>query len=102
MLARRMQDAREAGADRVRVLHLSPAGNRALHRVTAPALRRFGGDALKLFRALLDRPDDFVGASIKDAFGPDLAAVDPDASDWAEYLRRRYAFLDLTAAQKPA
>jgi hypothetical protein len=38
MLAFQMQAAHEDGAERVRVLHIAPSENRALHTVTAPAL----------------------------------------------------------------
>ncbi|MFC7738941.1 hypothetical protein ACFQX4_24820 [Roseomonas sp. GCM10028921] len=59
-LAFRMQAAHENGAERVRVLHISPSANHALHRVTAPVLRRFGDDAFEVFRSLLVCPEDFV------------------------------------------
>ena len=95
MLAWRMQEAREDGADRVVVLHVSPRQNAGLHRVTAPALKRFGDDAFAAFRAVLVRPEDFVAASTEDLFGPLLAEATADAEHaaWADYLRRRYTFL---------
>ena len=95
MLAWRMQDAQEDGADRVLVLHLSPRQNAKLHRVTAPALKRFGDDAFAAFRAVLVRPEDLVAVSTEDLFGPLLteAAADPGNAAWADYLRRRYTFL---------
>ena len=92
MLASEMQKAREQGADRVRVLHIGPAGNRALTKVTSPALQRFGDNAFQVFRSLLIRPDDFVNRSTEDLFGPyiaELAQSDP----WSAYLARRYAFV---------
>lgn len=60
MLAYRMEAAQEAGSTRVRVLHISPAGNSALHRVTSPRLRVFGSDAFTVFRSRLMNPDQFV------------------------------------------
>ena len=95
MLAWRMQDAQEDGADRVLVLHLSPRQNAKLHRVTAPALKRFGDDAFAAFRAVLVRPEDFVAAATEDLFGPLLVAATADVGHaaWADYLRRRYTFL---------
>lgn len=95
MLAWRMQEAREDGADHVMVLHVSPRQNTKLHRVTAPALKRFGGAAFAAFRAVLVRPEDFVAVSTEDLFGPLLAEAAGDAGHaaWADYLRQRYTFL---------
>jgi hypothetical protein len=83
-------EASDPKIDRVRVLHLSPSGNRALHRVTSPVLRRFGDDAFDVFRSLLANPRDFVSLSIENAFSP-LAAW-PEA-DWYPWLRNRYSSL---------
>jgi hypothetical protein len=91
MLAQGMQEAREDGTDRVRVLHISPASNRALHKVTAPALRRFGDDAFEAFSAVMVRPEDFIARSTEEVFGPALASAPGDP--WAAYLTDRYSFL---------
>jgi len=91
MLAFRMQAAGEDGAERVRVLHISPAGNTALHAVTSPALARRGADAFEVFRSLLVRPEDFVPRSTEALFNPLIDA--PDAGGWGEYLRDRYRFM---------
>jgi hypothetical protein len=88
-----MQQARVGGAERVRVLHISPSGNRALHKVTAPALRRFGDDAFEVFRSLLVRPDNFVSISTEAAFGPLLSGSELRGDAWAQYLTDRYTFL---------
>lgn len=92
LLAFQLQRAGADGAARVRVLHISPRGNRALHRVTAPALQQFGDDAFAVFRSLLAESTDFVSRSTEDIFGPLIAALPPDDA-WASYLRRRYRFL---------
>ncbi|MEQ9145444.1 MAG: hypothetical protein RLO08_13915 [Parvibaculaceae bacterium] len=99
MLAWRMERAREDGADRVTVLHLSPAGNRTLHRVTSPRLRERGDDVFEVFRSLLAHPDDFTGTTIERAFRPVLTAghADPAIVEWAAYLRRRYSYVNGTA-----
>jgi len=76
--------------DRARVLHLSPSGNRALHDVTSPALRRFGDDAFAVFRSLLTDPEDFIDMSVEDAFAP--LATWPEA-DWYAWLQDRYVSL---------
>jgi hypothetical protein len=95
MLAWRMERAREDGADRVFVLHISPCANLALHRVTAPAMRGFGDDAFQIFRSLLVRPDDFVSRTTEQVFGAALAAkhANPEGAAWAAYLTDRYSFL---------
>jgi hypothetical protein len=76
--------------DRVRVLHLSPSGNRALHAVTSPALRRFGDDAFSVFRALLTNPEDFIDMPIERAFAP---LADWPEADWYPWLQERYSSL---------
>ena len=98
MLAFQMQAAHEDGADRVRVLHIAPSENIALHKVTAPALRGFGNDAFGVFRMLLERPDDFISCSTKAVFGMALSKVDGEARSWADYLLGRYSFLSVPGA----
>ena len=88
MLAMQMEKARELDAEQVRVIHISPSMNRDLHKVTAPALRRFGDDAFTVFRELLIDPSAFVSWSIEDLFGPLVAHSD---TAWADYIRSRYA-----------
>lgn len=95
MLAWRMEKEREGDSDKVRVLHISPIGNKALHRVTAPALRLFGNDVFDVFRAALDQPDRFVARATHDVFGPFVDGVvqNDESKDWADYLRLRYGDL---------
>jgi hypothetical protein len=93
MLACYMQEAREDGIERVRVLHISPAANTALRKVTAPALRQFGDSAFLAFPAVLSRPDDFVSVATEEVFAPPLASTGPETEEWADYLRERYGFL---------
>ncbi len=93
MLAFQMQAAGEDGTERVRVLHISPTSNHALHAVTAPALRSRGGDIFEVFRTLLVRPDDFVSRSTAAVFGKALSEAEGEAGPWADYLLGRYSFL---------
>jgi hypothetical protein len=95
MLACRMEKARESGAEEVVVLHLSPAGNHALRRVTSPALKRFGNDAFKVFSDLLANPRRFRACTIERAFATALikAGRDSQGQAWASYLLDRYDFL---------
>ncbi|TGU93181.1 hypothetical protein EN794_032490 [Mesorhizobium sp. M00.F.Ca.ET.151.01.1.1] len=92
MLASRMQAVQEDGAERVRVLHIAPAGNRRLTRVTSPAMRPLGENAFKVYRSLLVSPDDFISHPTESLFSP-LIAEAPVDDGWGAYLRDRYAFL---------
>lgn len=92
ILASRMQAAKEDGAERVRVLHIAPAANRRLPRVTSPALRPLGDNAFTVYRSLLVNPDDFISRSTETLFSP-LITEAPVDYGWANYLRDRYAFL---------
>ncbi len=89
MLAHQMQRAHEAGADSVRVLHISPAANRPLHKVTAEKLRPYSDDAFKAFKKVMVSPTDFIEWSTEALFAPLLA----DATPWSRYLLDRYDFL---------
>lgn len=93
MLAFQMQRAKEDGADRVRVLHVAPAANLALRKVTSPALTRFGDHAFAVFKSLLVFPEDFVSRSTESLFGPFMSDDSKDGNRWASYLAHRYMFL---------
>jgi len=95
ILAWQMMRAHEDGADRVRVLHIAPRANRALHKVTSPALRRLGNDAFEVFRSVLVEPDDFLTRATEDVFSKFVMAEheEPFAREWSEYLRERYSGL---------
>jgi hypothetical protein len=97
MLAFQMQKAREHGADRVRVLHISPKANTALRKVTAPSLRRFGDDTFDVFRSVLTQPDAFVSRSTEDLMGA-LVGKLGEEDEWSSYLARRYAFISPAAS----
>jgi hypothetical protein len=90
ILALRMQAAKEDGAERVRVLHVAPAGNWRLRRVTSPALRALGEDAFAVFGGLLADSESFVSRTTEALFAP-LIADAPAGDAWAGYLRDRYA-----------
>jgi hypothetical protein len=96
ILAFQMEKARESGTNRVRVLHVSPSGNRPLHTVTSPALSRFGTDAFDVFRNMLVDSDAFVSRTIEQVFGPLVTELAEDP--WAIYLAHRYTFLAPTDA----
>jgi hypothetical protein len=95
ILAARMQGAKEDGTERVRVLHVAPAGNWRLRRVTSPALRVLGDDAFAVFRGLLADPESFVSHSTEALFGP-LVDAAPADDPWAAYLRDRHGVTTLS------
>lgn len=80
--------------DRVRVLHLSPAGNRALHHVTSPRLAALDvgqvKDAFVAFRSCLQHPASFIDRPIELAFGPISQWQD---AGWWQSLAARYPAL---------
>ncbi|TPL71387.1 hypothetical protein [Mesorhizobium sp. B2-3-15] len=92
MLASRMQAVQEDGAERARVLHIAPAANRRLTRVTSPAMRPLGDNAFKVYRSLLIETDNFISRSTESLFSPLIDDASTDDA-WAKYLRNRYAFL---------
>jgi hypothetical protein len=93
MLAFQMQRAREDGAERVSVLHVSPHGNLAIHAITAPALKGRGSDdVFEAFRGILVRPEDFTSVALEDAFGSTL--MEHRAEPWAAYLLDCYGVAD--------
>lgn len=99
LLAWRMQvEGREYGADRVRVLHLSPRANRAFERVTSPGLsKRFpAGKATQVWRSLLRDRDAFTPVAIEDAFAPLLRASADGLDEWRDFIRGRYAWAGWT------
>ena len=97
MLAWHTQE-KDPTVDRARVLHLSPSGNRPLHAVTSPNLRRFGDDAFDVFKGLLVDPGAFIGKTIEAAFAP---LADWPEADWYSWLVERYAFLAATPEDRP-
>lgn len=88
------QIERHADFDVVRVLHLSPGGNRALHLITAPKLQVVDGvahdDAFDAYRSTLVEPSAFLNVPTERAFAP--LACWPEAS-WCETLVERYPSL---------
>jgi hypothetical protein len=92
MLAWRMGLAREDGARRVRVLHISPRGNQVLHKVTSPGLQRLGHDAFQVFGSVLVEPTDFLSRTTDEVFGKLVMAEHGElaAREWSAYLLDRY------------
>jgi hypothetical protein len=103
MLAWQIERHPRSGFDRVRVVHISPSGNRALHAVTAPRLRSIAGvdysDAFDAYRACLTYPEDFLERSIERAFAP---LSNWSEADWLPALADRYPSLTTIAPRDPA
>lgn len=95
MLAWQIEKRCRESFDAVRVLHLSPSGNQALHQITSPGFARLADpphdDAFKAFRASLTHPEHFIERAIETAFAP-LADWPEMAESWT-YLRERYPSL---------
>lgn len=95
LLAWRMAEERqECGADRVRVLHLSPRANTDFKRVTSPPLAERYPDAkaTELWRSLLQDPSRFTPAAVEDAFAPLLNGPGHGElhAAWQAYMGERY------------
>lgn len=96
LLAWRMEETGlEHGADRVRVLHLSPSANAEFERVTAPALayRNHGVKATSLWQSLLVDASKFTPVSIERAFLPLIEHGDECLAEWRRYTRERYGWV---------
>jgi hypothetical protein len=101
MLAWRMERSHENGAERVRVLHIHPKANKALHTITSQKIaeavgHEAGDDAFVAFSKLLapsaDGADRFVSRTTESLFGPFLGEASEGAA-WRTYLRDRYDFV---------
>jgi hypothetical protein len=90
LLAAALEKHRVLGAERVRVVHISPAINHELHRVTSPALQVYGDDVFEVWRSALARPDRFVQMSTGAMFTQRWAARHPSIAPWWDYVSRRY------------
>ncbi len=89
MLAYRMET--HGCADRVRVLHVTPAANTYFERVTIPKLRARGRTATEAWKSLLRDPDAFIGISTERLFRGINLEDSPELRPWWAYLRDRYA-----------
>lgn len=97
MLAWHIERDPASGIDHARVLHLAPARNRDLHRVTSQALKEFGDDAFEAFVAVLTNGDDFLSLTIEQAFAP---LPDWPEAEWFPWLQSRYP--SLCSNERPA
>ena len=94
-LAHEMEKVGELGAEVVTVVHISPAQNKELRKVTSPGLTSLGDAATAVWKSLLRTPDRFIPVHTEELF----AAFDPKAFPklirWHDYMEERYPFLAL-------
>jgi hypothetical protein len=94
-LAHEMERARELGADTVSLLHIAPAHNHELRKVTSPSLRHLGENVTDVWTALVREPGRFASISTEALFAPILSNADfPELRAWQEYISGRYAWVN--------
>jgi hypothetical protein len=93
LLAHEMERAHELGADTVSVLHIAPACNTDLGRVTSPSLAHLGKTATDVWSKLVCTPGRFMSVSTEQLFGSLSAEQMPEVRSWLEYVGTRYAWV---------
>jgi len=91
-LAHEMERAGELGAERVSLLHLSPAATTGLRHVTSPPLMHPGISPTSIWGKMVLEKDRFAAVDIEALFGPFDPAPFPELRDWYDFLRERYAW----------
>jgi hypothetical protein len=91
LLAHEMELAREKGADKVSVLHISPAANIDLRKVTSRGLRHLGDTCFTVWGALQVKSDRFRSVTTGDLFGAFPVEQFPALKTWHQYVISRYA-----------
>ncbi len=92
-LAHEMERTHELGADRVSVLHISPACNPDFRRVTSPELQALNGTATGVWKRLVRPPDRFIGVSTERLFGGLSLDGFPGMREWLAYIFARYPWI---------
>lgn len=93
LLAHEMERTCAMGASVVTLVHLAPAGNTTLERVTSPELARLGDSVTEVWRKLLRKPNRFIGAKLEDLFARFPAQRYPKLRGWRKYMGSRYPWL---------
>ena len=91
LLVHEMELAREKGADRVSLLHISPAANIDLRKVTSGGLRHLGETCFTVWTNLLMQHEKFRSVTIGDLFGEFPVEQFAALGDWQQYIKARYA-----------
>jgi hypothetical protein len=92
LLAREMERSHERGADTVSVLHVSPARNNELGRVTSEPLRRLGSSVTEVWSKLVSPSDRFASSSVEKLWT--AASTLSSMRQWRDYLRVRYPWVE--------
>lgn len=92
LLAREMERAHELGADSVGVLHISPARNHELRRVTSEPLRKLGASVADVWTRLVQPSERFASVSVERLWAS--AGATPAMAPWSAYMEARYPWLE--------
>ncbi|MCF8277919.1 MAG: hypothetical protein K9J17_14390 [Flavobacteriales bacterium] len=89
-LAHEMELAKEFGADKVYLMHLSPQANTDFQRITSKELSHLGDSATHVWKNLQTDPDKFIPVYTEDFFDKKIILSDPKMHDYWEYISSRY------------
>jgi len=92
-LAYQMEKARELEAERVSLLHISPAHNRDFCKVTSPSLEELGTTATGVWGRLVKQKDRFLAVHTEDLFRRFPIEQHPDLQTWWNYISERYRWI---------
>lgn len=98
LLASAMEKSSELGADTVSLLHIAPARNRQLERVTSPQLTDLSDTVTGVWQRLVTKADRFHSVSIEALFGGFEIDGHPEMRPWWEYTSSRYPWFRPTPA----
>ncbi len=91
-LVHEMEKAHELGAEKVSLLHISPAHNKDFRNVTSPDLRSIDVSAISVWKKLVLDPTRFTSICTEDLFGR-FNAKPSGLDDWYKYICARYAWV---------
>jgi len=89
-LAHEMEKAHELEADKVSLLHISPAHNKDFMRVTSPDLQAVDISATKVWHKLVKNSDRFIGEYTENIFGNFQIERFPELNAWWRFTVMRY------------
>jgi hypothetical protein len=92
-LAHEMEKAHELGADRVSLLHLSPAHNHDFSRITSPDLRPLEITATRVWGRLVKIPGRFFAEYTENLFSRFPVEQFPEMEKWWNYIAARYKWV---------
>jgi hypothetical protein len=99
LLANEMEKAKELGADVVSLLHIAPARNHQLSRVTSPELMHLGESVIGVWQRLVKKPSRFQSIYCENLFGAFKIGEHPEMLPWWEYTTERYPWFIQTSGE---